>query len=457
MIKKKNIYNVFVLFLLSHLFVWTLIPSISNQNLPLDTIEAIAWGSNLDWGFSKHPPLSALFSEIFYQIFGNSDWAFYFLSQIFIIIGFYFVWKLSTDFFEDKIYSLISVLSLEAIYFYNFTTPEFNVNICQIPFWSLAVYFCWKSIKENKIKDWVLFGFFSGLGFLSKYLFIYLLIGLKVLFLYNIKKERKFNLNYLIPSFVFLATVMPHLIWLAQNEYSTVLYALNRTGLEDSSISNHLLNPVIFILKQIGILIPFIILGLILIKFSKFKINLKDKKLLFLLTINFLPIILIILTSLITGAKIRTMWMTPFYLFFGVLLVYLFRKQIVLKNLKKYFSVVLVLFLLSPTAYFYISVSQKDKRTDYPGKEMAYLVQDRWDKNFSNEINTIVGDEWFGGNLSYHLNSRPTWFNSIDNKLNEINISGGVIYIGNPKILKNICPGVFGTIKPVGICMIGVK
>ena len=439
------------------MFVWTLIPSISNQNLPLDTIEAIAWGSNLDWGFSKHPPLSALFSEIFYQIFGNSDWAFYFLSQIFIIIGFYFVWKLSTDFFEDKIYSLISVLSLEAIYFYNFTTPEFNVNICQIPFWSLAVYFCWKSIKENKIKDWVLFGFFSGLGFLSKYLFIYLLIGLKVLFLYNIKKERKFNLNYLIPSFVFLATVMPHLIWLAQNEYSTVLYALNRTGLEDSSISNHLLNPVIFILKQIGILIPFIILGLILIKFSKFKINLKDKKLLFLLTINFLPIILIILTSLITGAKIRTMWMTPFYLFFGVLLVYLFRKQIVLKNLKKYFSVVLVLFLLSPTAYFYISVSQKDKRTDYPGKEMAYLVQDRWDKNFSNEINTIVGDEWFGGNLSYHLNSRPTWFNSIDNKLNEINISGGVIYIGNPKILKNICPGVFGTIKPVGICMIGVK
>ena len=32
--------------------------------------------------------------------------------------------------------SLISVLLLEAIYFYNFTTPEFNVNVCQLPFWS---------------------------------------------------------------------------------------------------------------------------------------------------------------------------------------------------------------------------------------------------------------------------------------------------------------------------------
>ena len=31
------------------------------------------------------------------------------------------------------------------------------------------------------------------------------------------------------------------------------------------------------------------------------------------------------------------------------------------------------------------------------------------------------------------------------------------IYTGNPKVLKEICPGVFGTIKPIGICMIGSK
>ena len=40
-------------------------PTIVNQNLPLDTIEALAWGSNLDWGFNKHPPLSAFFCEVF--------------------------------------------------------------------------------------------------------------------------------------------------------------------------------------------------------------------------------------------------------------------------------------------------------------------------------------------------------------------------------------------------------
>jgi len=39
------------IFLSTHLIVWTFIPSISNQNLPLDTIEALAWGSNLGLGF----------------------------------------------------------------------------------------------------------------------------------------------------------------------------------------------------------------------------------------------------------------------------------------------------------------------------------------------------------------------------------------------------------------------
>ena len=89
----RNINNIFFIFTLSHLIIWTLIPSLTNKNLPLDTIEALAWGSNLDWGFEKHPPMSAFFAEVFYQIFGSQDWVFYFLSQIFVLIAFYFVFK----------------------------------------------------------------------------------------------------------------------------------------------------------------------------------------------------------------------------------------------------------------------------------------------------------------------------------------------------------------------------
>ena len=74
----------------------------TNNNFPLYTIEALACASNMDCGFNKHPPLSALAVEIIYQIFGNQDWAYYLLSQISVIISFLIVWKFSQDFFKNK-------------------------------------------------------------------------------------------------------------------------------------------------------------------------------------------------------------------------------------------------------------------------------------------------------------------------------------------------------------------
>ena len=67
------------------------------------------------------------------------------------------------------------------------------------------------------------------------------------------------------------------------------------------------------------------------------------------------------------------------------------------------------LFFLSPTIYSYVSISQTDKRTDYPGKEIAIKTQITWSQEFEKEIEFVTGDEWKAGNLSYHLKSRPVW------------------------------------------------
>ena len=195
----------------------------------------------------------------------------------------------------------------------------------------------------------------------------------------------------------------------------------------------------------------------IIVKKLKFKINLKDKKVFFLISINLIPILLILITSILTGANIRTMWMTPFYLFFGTLFLYLLKQKIELKKIKKFYYVFLFFFILSPVTYLGVSLADSTKRTDYPGKEISRLVQNKWDDNFSNEIKIVIGDEWSAGNLSYHLYSRPIWMNDLKDNASNIKADEGVIYTGNPKILKKICPGVFGTIKPVGYCMIGKR
>jgi hypothetical protein len=127
------------------------------------------------------------------------------------------------------------------------------------------------------------------------------------------------------------------------------------------------------------------------------------------------------LTSMLTGSKIRTMWMTPFYLFFGVLIVYIFQAQINLKKLNRFISAFLILFIFSPFTYAYISITETDKRTDYLGKEIAIKTEYLWKQNHKLPINVVLGDEWNAGNLSYHLNSRPVWEGLITkDKLNSL-------------------------------------
>jgi hypothetical protein len=229
------------------------------------------------------------------------------------------------------------------------------------------------------------------------------------IFLVYVFFKKKFNYRSFISLIPFLLILLPHLIWLTENDYITITYGLHRTGTGDQSFLDHVIHPVIFLGKQIGILIPFFIMCFFAISKFKSKFDFKDQKLLFLLIINLAPILLMFLTSMIMGVKIRTMWMTPFYLFFGVLVIYIFQTQINLNKLKSFTTVFIILFIFSPFAYGYISVTETDKRTDYSGREIAENVQEWWDDKNGSEIINVIGNEWKGGNLSYHLKDRPSW------------------------------------------------
>ena len=469
-IKQSQISKFFVIFLFVHISIWTLIPTLVNSNLPLDTIEALAWASDIQWGYSKHPPSSAWFSGLVFAIFSNQDWAYYLLSQLFVVISFIIVWKFSEDFFKKQIHRLISVLLLEGIYFYNFTSPEFNVYVCELPFWTLTVFYCWKGIKQNDYISWLLFGFFAGFGVLSHYLFFYLLMALSIFFIYMMFKK-KFNSKSLISLIAFSIVLLPHLIWLTENDFISINYALHRTGLEELTFLNHLYYPINFLAKQIGIMVPFFIMLIFIVSKFEYKINLKDKKLIFLIIINIVPLLLIFLTSFFLGTKIRTMWMTPFYLFSGVLCVYIFQTNIYRERFKHFLNVFLFLFILSPSIYFYDSISTKNKRTDYHGKEIAQLIQTKWDNTFSNEIEIVFGNIWDAGNLSYHLKSKPKWTGGLWHGIKEIpeNTDGGIIVIGdyNENIPVNKICTISSTLSYVvllqlknfnhNVCMIGKK
>ena len=101
--------------------------------------------------------------------------------------------------------------------------------------------------------------------------------------------------------------------------------------------------------------------------------------------------------------------------------------------LLKLFWLLKILFLFSPFAYAYVSITQTDKRTDYPGKEIAIKTQYAWDQQFDSKINVVLGNEWNAGNLSYHLKSRPVWEGFVErSKLDQLK---------DYMCLDNVCVG----------------
>ena len=409
MIRPGNEKKIFYILCLYHLIIWTFVPYFSNKNLPLDVIEALAWGQDFYLGYNKHPPLSAWIPGLLFKIFGNKDWIYYLLSQVFIVISFIFLWKLSSLFFKKKSQILLSILAIEGIAFYTFDTPQFNVNICQIPLWIGTVYFFFKSIKNNKIINWIFLGVFSALGFLTKYIFAYLLISLFFYLIFISTKKKKISFNFLYALLSFLLITIPHLQWLIQNDFTTLYYAIKRGGLNEFNIYNHLLNPVKFLMNQIIVLLPFLLLIYILVKKIKVKLPINNEKFIFLLFSFLIPFFLILITSIITGSRIRTMWMIPFYSLIGIFFIFLYQNQINSKKFKNFFILLIIFLIVSPILYSLRSI-YSDSRTSYDGKKIALQVEQEWKNISKDKISNVGFSEWYAGNLSYQLGNRPKVF-----------------------------------------------
>ena len=340
--------RLFWVFALAHAFLWTVVPTFSNPNLPIDVIEGLAWGHEWQLGYHKHPIMKPWMLESVAVLSGRADWAQYLLSQVCVIGAFWAVWQLAKEFLSKK-WALLSILLLEGIYYHNYTSPEFNVNVAELPFWALTCLCTWRAIDRRSNRYGVLAGLFMGLGILSKYVFGFLILAIMcmILAVKSFRKTFKTGAPYL--AFATAALVIfPHLVWMVQNDFITITYGLDRTVSSDFQSIAHLFYPVRFLIGQAVILIPV----LIMLAMLRGKDDCNDAsrateylKKQFLLFTSLGPPALLALLSTVFGWKIRSMWGTPLFLLSGLTLVYFFQQYLTLKHWRK-FAIVWTLFFL---------------------------------------------------------------------------------------------------------------
>ncbi len=324
-----NKKRIFYVFLILNAIFWTVIQLLRNL-ISIDSMEAIVWGELISFGTNKHPPLSGWLMSSFYNLFGQHDILVYLLGQICILVGFIFTYKLA-KFFVSQEKAFCSVMILEACFYYSYCIylDNYNCNVILMALVPMVAYYFYKSVKENRLKDWVLFGLVSGLAFLGKYQIVFLFFGM-FLYLLLANREQFKRKGMYIAILVGTLVILPHVIWLFNTDFFSFTYMIERTESETHNMPlilvklSHIVYPVKFIGDQILAVLPCVALYLIMALQAK-NIGFKNENKsdgIFLLSIGVVPIIAQGLMGAITGSRVPGIWGSIMVGFSGILLFY---------------------------------------------------------------------------------------------------------------------------------------
>lgn len=409
------------LFLLLNLLLWSAVPLL-RLSLPMDTQEAIVWGKYSLLGTTKHPPFSGVIAYYFYLLLGRTDGVMYLLSQIFVALGLVYIYKLARLFVDENKAILASMLQLGVIY-YNFSSVEYNVNVISLSLWPMSAYYFWLAYQQNKLKDWILFGVLSGINLLNKYTGALLPAAIGV-FLLSSENGRKQLLNYKAYIAVLCAVLLcvPHIWWLAEHDFETLNYFLMR-GSNDIMASEwrHLLYPLKFIGSQLLFVLAALLSYALFYKFSE-----KDErpaliaeKSRFLLICGFVPVIVFMLVSLISGTRLKSMWGFPCEFLVGLMLVYFLPIKLDSAKTGRYSLVMAGWSLLFALAYGLqcLTTTSERFRTDCPA--MVKILEQKWTEYAGGQKLQYIGaDVWFSDMFSLYAEHeiKPMiWLNPSNN------------------------------------------
>jgi hypothetical protein len=403
----------FVCFALVHVAIWTVLPEFTQPNAPLDTIELLYWGRQWEWGYYKHPPLPAWILHGTSIFWAEEVWPSYLLSQFCTVVCFWAVWNLARSALSSRL-ALVVPFLLEGSYYYNFTTPEFNNNVVSRCCWALVIWATYRAMTTGKAWRWVFVGLFLAAGMLSKYDMA--ILALTLLGFSWIHPDARRHWGTPGPWWmlaVALACFWPHLLWLVRHEYLTLHYLAERSE-GAPGWERHLLHPFKFAAGQLLAVAPLLLLAQPLLgrrpHLAPRPWNPKTRFLRdYVLTVTLVPLGLILLTSLLTGARLRSMWGAPMWTFAPLALVLVFETRdslIACRQTAWRCGIIGLVFALAFAGRNTVSpyLREKGSAVHYPGDVLADLVEDRWEALFPEDSLRWVGGPWWpAANVSFYL------------------------------------------------------
>lgn len=403
----------FAAFCALHAVIWTALPALLYDNLPLDLIEALTYGREWQLGYDKLPPLPWWVIEILYRAIGH-DIAYYALAQIAVIGAFALVWFTALP-LVGGVGALVAVLIIDGLHYFNYTAAKFNHDVIQLPFWALAGYAFHRALRRGHLGFWLLLGAAIGLALWAKYFVVVLAIPLALFLLLDGEARKKLATPGPWIAVAAAALIMsPHLIWLVKNNFLPFAYASARAT-PSRGLLDHFLHPAIFALAQLLFLVPSLLIASALILPRRNKAvapaaDQYDRRIVTVLAFG--SAATTIALSAITGRGTIAMWGYPLWLFFGLWVVLEARMTIEPRRLVRTvatWSVIFAAFGLVFLANYSVlpSIDHRYRAAFYPGDRLADEMARGFRAATGRPLAYVIASMWDGGNVAHYAREQP--------------------------------------------------
>ncbi len=209
----------------------------SNLDHYADMLENYAWGQNMAWGSTKHPPLFAWVTGLWFDIFPTQDTAYYLLSYLNVAIGLLGVYRLAHALRLPDL-ALASVMLLCMAFPYSTLASKFNANAILLSVWPWVAVAWLHSVRNVGRSGWLwsaALGLLSALAMLGKYYSGVFLLGI-FLAAWASQAGRHWLVTRKpwLALLVFGMCLLPHLQWLHAHDYVTLRY-VGEQGAKDGT------------------------------------------------------------------------------------------------------------------------------------------------------------------------------------------------------------------------------
>jgi 4-amino-4-deoxy-L-arabinose transferase-like glycosyltransferase len=401
--------------------LWALLPALLQSVPHADNIEQLSWAHALQWGYVKHPPLPTWLLHAALRLFRPGALLTYALATACAALTLLLVWRCARLVLGPEA-ALVALLLSSANYYLMGRASYFNHNTVMLPFVAASAWAVLRIASGGAPWSvWLLLGLAQAGGLLTKYqMGVIALANLLALLGAGAAREPRFARHALLAAAATLLPLIPHLLWLQRNEFSSFAYA-GHSLLAGLPVLDRVRLALGFLAQQVGRFAPAIVAaGLVLLAGRAGIASARgtapdapgadpqrrralDRA---LLVLACAPLACVLLMGLLGGVALQNHWGASTTLLLPLLAV---ARASALRKAAPGAVLGAVCAVQLAAVSWSVAVARRSQEFHYtfPAQALADQAQRYWEQHAAGSPAIIAGPDWEAGSISLELPSHP--------------------------------------------------